>query len=142
MLPSLLYGGSVSSHSFSDVPFFAETCRCYKNIYVAWHKKAPYITRDSRGHVLGIFPSILKGIVRHVCGQCGAFGYSRVFFNRSKSGRDPIKHTAHQLRMMVSNLHQGQKASGRTSFYDHLMAHVQLVCVCSSNGGALARGGG
>ena len=60
--------------------------------------------KDSRGNVTGIFPPILRLVVRSCCGECAAHGYTQVDFHTAGDNESAIKTTQKQVREAIDDM--------------------------------------
>lgn len=77
---------------------FTETCNCYSTIFTNYWLNPPYMDKNSDGNQTGIFPPILRLLVRSCCGECVAHGYTEIDFRSSGDKDSASKSTEKDVR--------------------------------------------
>ena len=77
---------------------FTETCNCYSRIFTNYWLNPPYMDVNSDGNQTGIFPPILRLLVRSCCGECAAHGYTEIDFRSSGDKDSARKSTEKEVR--------------------------------------------
>ena len=77
---------------------FTETCNCYSRIFTNYWLNPPYMDINSDGNQTGIFPPILRLLVRSCCGECAAHGYTEIDFRSSGDKDSARKSTEKEVR--------------------------------------------
>ena len=60
--------------------------------------------KDSSGNETGIFPPILRQVVRSCCGECSAHGYTEIDFKTAGDNYSAIKSTEKQVREAIDDV--------------------------------------
>ena len=80
--------------------------------------------------MVGIFPEFLETMVRSVCGNCSSYKDLTSYYDRTKSGKNPVKESEMQLKGNVNDdVHFYFPISGlkATTVFQSVYQFVQIV---------------
>lgn len=109
-------------HTLKEIDFLfdLETCNCNKKFYTNYWLNPPYMAKGESSNVSGIFPPILRLVVRSCCGDCKQHGYTEIDFLYSGHNSAAKKSTEKQVREAIDDAKElSFPVSGRMEQLDY-----------------------
>ncbi|XP_065685065.1 uncharacterized protein LOC105845853 isoform X1 [Hydra vulgaris] len=96
--------GFTSAGSSPAYEYQARTCKCKEVLFANSFIKDPFVFLDAN-KASGDFVDLLKDMVVQSCGTCNGYSskFSKLYFDRTKFGGNPVKNSEFDLKLSVSN---------------------------------------